>query len=238
MPWRIQRLIPILTFLALLSAAARAGAADFAVNTTVDLAADGRRCLPGLPGAPTPTCSLRAAIQEASRTPEDDRITLPAGTYGLTIRGTDEDDGQTGDLDVFGGVVILGAGVPAGYCVSGRSPLTPPDLPLPGGCSAVPEGSGEWTLIDGGEMDRVFHVHTGRLEIRDLAIAHGTAHSRGFVDPDRLAAGGGILNLGRLTLINVAISRNRACCGGGIFNGGDLSLSNVSVAFNDSTGGG
>ncbi len=65
-------------------------------------------------------CSLREAIRAANTdTAVDacpagsgtDIITLPAGTYKLTIAGANEDAAATGDLDITAGLVINGAGV-------------------------------------------------------------------------------------------------------------------------------
>jgi hypothetical protein len=55
-------------------------------------------------------CSLRAAVQEANATLGGDSILLPAGTYLLTLSGTDEDAASSGDLDVDDDLVLIGAG--------------------------------------------------------------------------------------------------------------------------------
>ncbi|MCS6909343.1 MAG: CSLREA domain-containing protein, partial [Anaerolineales bacterium] len=82
-------------------------AASITVNTTDDeLNNDG-------------DCSLREAIQAANTNTAvsgctagsgDDTITVPAGTYTLTIPGNNEDNGQTGDLDITSNITIIGAG--------------------------------------------------------------------------------------------------------------------------------
>ena len=53
--------------------------------------------------------SLRAAIQEANALAGDDIITLPAGTYTLSIAGQLEEASATGDLDVTSNLTINGA---------------------------------------------------------------------------------------------------------------------------------
>ncbi len=53
--------------------------------------------------------TLRAAIQHANATPGADTITLPAGTYKLTIKGGEEDAGALGDLDITDDLTITGA---------------------------------------------------------------------------------------------------------------------------------
>ncbi len=54
------------------------------------------------------TCTLRAAIQEANTTEAADAITLPVGTYMLSISGTKEDNAAFGDLDIINPVTISG----------------------------------------------------------------------------------------------------------------------------------
>ena len=54
--------------------------------------------------------SLREAIIAANNTAGADDITLPAGTYTLTIAGQLEDAGATGDLDISDDLTITGAG--------------------------------------------------------------------------------------------------------------------------------
>lgn len=54
-------------------------------------------------------CSLRAAIQTANRRGGTVTIKLQPLVYSLTIKGTNESDGATGDLDVHTNVNIVGA---------------------------------------------------------------------------------------------------------------------------------
>lgn len=58
-------------------------------------------------------CSLRAAIQEANALPGADTIQLAAGTFLLSIAGSAEDAGATGDLDVVDDLSLVGAGADA-----------------------------------------------------------------------------------------------------------------------------
>jgi hypothetical protein len=55
-------------------------------------------------------CTLRAAIMESNALPGQQTVALPAGTYVLTIPGTDEDQAATGDLDIIDHLVLAGAG--------------------------------------------------------------------------------------------------------------------------------
>ena len=64
-------------------------------------------------GACNADCSLREAITAANGAVGADMITLPAGTYTLTIPnsgGTNEDNNATGDLDIKDSITINGAG--------------------------------------------------------------------------------------------------------------------------------
>ena len=109
-----RRLLYVFAILSILLSQVRiirvAAAGPFQVNSTADevdaLPGDGV-CETG-PG--NGVCTLRAAAQEANATTEADSITIPAGIYTLTISGTDEDEGATGDLDITQDVSIYGAG--------------------------------------------------------------------------------------------------------------------------------
>jgi CSLREA domain-containing protein len=87
-----------------------AAAATFAVNSNADAVdanpGDGV-CQTTTPGQ----CTLRAAVQEANALPGADTITVPAGTYTLSIAGAGENAAATGDLDVTQDVSITGAGM-------------------------------------------------------------------------------------------------------------------------------
>ncbi len=98
-------------------------------------------------------CTLRAAIQEANALPGADTIMVPAGTYTLTIYGSGEDAGYTGDLDISDDVTIIG-----GTSVSTDTLIT--------------------AQSSGGIRDRVMHIlgSTGRalnVELRNLSLIYG-----------------------------------------------------------------
>ncbi|MBK8268691.1 MAG: hypothetical protein IPK83_10485 [Planctomycetes bacterium] len=80
-------------------------AAEFVVTRTDDPAPDG--CAPG-------DCSLREAVIAANAAAGADTITLPAGTFTLSIAGAagvDDIDPAISDLDIgWGGLTINGAG--------------------------------------------------------------------------------------------------------------------------------
>ncbi|MBE7463164.1 MAG: hypothetical protein HS116_06650 [Planctomycetes bacterium] len=211
--WLYKHAPLVLAYLALESGFA--SAATPTVDTIVD-EADG-----GAGGSGT---SLRDAIIQANGDFADDTITLPAGTYTLTLAGTGENNAAYGDLDVigYGNLLIEGGGVGT-------------------------------TFIDGNDLDRVFHLTNasgGTVTLRNLTIRNGNAVDHpggGSAD----AAGGGIYNNGAaLTLDNVAVYGNDALAdngadgadgvfangqagygGGNAFGGGVYSYSSGSVTL-------
>ncbi len=78
-------------------------------------------------------CTLREAVIAANTdAPVDgctagsgaDTILLPAGTYPLALVGTCEDAARSGDLDIAGTVILLGAGASA-TVINRRFPFLP-----------------------------------------------------------------------------------------------------------------
>lgn len=122
-----------IALLALLACAA-AEAATFAVDTTddaVDAAIGDGLCARAGGG-----CTLRAAIQEANFDAAPDAIVLPAGTFALTLAGTNEDLSASGDLYVRASLAIAGAG-PLATTIDGASLDRVLDLFAPSGTTMV-----------------------------------------------------------------------------------------------------
>src|SRR5512132_2100312 len=193
-----------------------AAAATFNVNTTsdtVDVTPGNGVCADSL-GA----CSLRAAVMEANASAGADTISIPAGTYTLTRAPFDDEfnfDGareDIGDLDILNG-----------------------DLTIVGAGAAS-------TIIDGGNIDRVFDINSGytfspgtpgNVRIESVTLRHGNSptdsfgffHSGGAIQFDGLDWNTFSLANITLTVVNCAITDNQAAGqGGGIasFNGGNL----------------
>ena len=202
-------------------------AAEITVNISIDeVTANGN-------------CSLREAILAANADAvvdgctagsEADLITLVADTYTLSLPGSGEDEGLTGDLDIAGDLTITGS-------TDGR------------------------TIIDGGGIDRVFHLDPSgaggffftfsHLTIRNgdagaddgggIALSNGTATFNEVTISGNKTTGSGCgiySSGGTLTLNNSTISNNASTCtGGGIrFSGTTGNLNNVTIA-NNSFGG-
>ncbi|HEV7730666.1 MAG TPA: choice-of-anchor Q domain-containing protein [Candidatus Binatia bacterium] len=84
-----------------------ASAVTFTVNSTTDAvdATPGDGTCAAAGGA----CTLRAAVQEANALAGADEISLPAGTFLLSLVGSGEDAAATGDLDVTQPLTVTGA---------------------------------------------------------------------------------------------------------------------------------
>jgi len=156
-------------------------------------------------------CTLRAAVMEANASISADTITLPAGTYTISIANStsDENGALEGDLDITDDLTINGAGAAT-------------------------------TIIDGGGIDRLLHINpcsTGStvalsVSLADLTIQNGDVGS---------SVGGGIFDgsfSDTLSLGSCAITGNRSSgSGGGISSSGTLNVTGGAITGNTSTGG-
>ena len=148
----------------------------FVVNSTLDTADVNPG--DGIAADVAGNVTLRAAIQEANAHVGGDTITLPVGTYALTMFGAGEQAAALGDLDLTDDVTLTGAGA-------------------------------NDVIINGANQDRVFDVMAGvHAKISGVRIVGGLAM---LSQED----GGGIRNLGMLTLQNVVLVGNSAAGGGG-----------------------
>lgn len=115
---------PVALALAVAAFAPRADAATFNVTTTLDAAASPAAVNQGVCDDGQGQCTLRAAIQVADAASTPTTIVVPAGTYTLTVAGTDESavlsngtyavahvpDAGEGDLNITQSMTIIGAG--------------------------------------------------------------------------------------------------------------------------------
>ena len=177
-----------------------------------DPAPDG--CQPG-------DCSLREALISANNNPGQDSITLPPGTYTLSIQGQGENAAATGDLDITGDLSITGDG-PASTIIDGGAAQDTIFQILPGAAASISgiairnanPGGGYAGGLDNG----------GSLNLSDCAITDNTAS----------ANGGGAWNDGTMTLDMCTVSGNVADGnGGGLYNrNGALTISNSTISNN------
>ncbi len=150
-------------------------------------------------------CSLREAIIAANIRFGENAIFLPGASYILAIPGKDEDQAQTGDLDINDDLTIIGTG------------------PFVG-------AGGKVTIINGGNVDRVFDIDPLKNDIKvtlsGVTITDGTSE-----------VGGGIRNFGTLTMKHSIIRNNNPGYGGGIGNlGGTLTLHHSMIRDNFAAG--
>ena len=208
-------------------------------------------------GSCTPQdCSLREAIIAANATTDFNVIEVPAGRYVLAIGGTGEQASATGDLDILNGVVIHGAGARKTIIDGGgidrvlHVPYTGTstlfhvwieNVTVTGGVISNEIGGGLWNQ----QPTATFHLL--RSTVRGNRATQGGGIGNGYpfettmiIDRSTISGnrapdgqGGGIQNVGTLTIINSTISGNRTMHGGGLMNHqGSTTIQYSTIAFN------
>lgn len=163
-------------------------------------------------------CSLREAIL-AGNQGGNTSIILPAGTYILTIAGSSESYGLTGDLDITANLALHGSG-------AGITTITT--------SAAVSE--------------RAFEIKSGvTVSFEDLEIQGGGIQNAGTLSLSRCTIahsnhsglnGGAIYNAGTLSIYQSTLHHNSAIDGGAIYNAqnGRLTLSASTINNNQASG--
>lgn len=165
--------------------------------------------------------SLREAVQASNLLGGPDTILLPAGTYGLTMAGSNEDAAVTGDLDVSDALVIAS---------------------LDGGPVILQAASGDRLL---------HVLAGGALVLSNLNLTGGSGdfggaiRNEGALRADGCALyanaaiqGGAIHNAGTATVFQCTLSGNSAVSGGALAStGGLVEIWHSTVAENAATGG-
>jgi len=219
--------LPVLALAGIWSAAP-ARAVDIVVSTTTD----------GVPG------SLRAAITAANATAGHDTITVPAGTYVLTVNGRFEDGNATGDLDITDDVTIQGAGagqtIIVGSSGSGASLVYDRVLDLFG--DPVPDVTLNDLTVTEGRVDNGIDGagirNSSSLLRMNRTVVTGNL-TFGVFGGGSSGQGGGVATLGGglMDATRCAFTSNRAnSAGGGIYKDGDgsLFLRNCTLSGNSS----
>lgn len=200
-------------------------------------------------------CTLRAAIQEANALAGADTITLPAGTYTLSLVGADEDAAATGDLDITADLTINGGGANVtSIDAAGIDRVFDVVYPATVVLSGLTVTGGEVTADNGGGI-----ANAGNLTLADSTLSDNQATG----DDGGLAGGGfggAVYNTGVLTVTNSTLSSNQAAggagadgsstgagggggggagLGGGIFNtsSGTVTITNTTISTNVALGG-
>jgi CSLREA domain-containing protein len=198
-------------------------------------------------------CSLREAVIAANASPGADTITIPVGTYILTLAGQGEDAAATGDLDIAGDTTLSGAGA-ASTTVNGSS-LDRVFHILPGVTAAmsgfaVHNGAapGNDNLGGGGILN-----DEGVLTLTDLLVSNSSSQRGGglrnslgtvtvtgctFQNNQAQDQGGGIYSDGVINLVNSVVSGNGALRGAGIGSSWDVTLNRVTINNNTASGDG
>lgn len=232
-----------------------ARATTFVVNETLDLAdADlGDNVCDVDLGTAGDQCTLRAAIQQANDTIGADVITLPAGTYVLTITGSDNNS-TVGDLDIREDVTINGAGA-LSTIIDASGLLATPDRVLHVIGSGVQSVINDVTITGGNvsadsgggiyNQNAELTLHNTRLINNTAAVGGGLANSNGLVTIDAstvttntatTSAGGLHTSGGRLLVVDSRLADNTAAAGGGALNAnGQMSFSGSTVSGNTAT---
>lgn len=198
-------------------------------------------------------CSLREAVAAANAKPGTGVILLGPGVYALSLPGIEENDARTGDLDVTGDLVILGAG-PERTILDGGGIDRVLDIRPKSGIeiydSTIRNGHARPGLLELGEGGGIRALGPLRL-VRTIIVDNVADYGGGvfgfsdFVVRDSTVSGnfaklfgGGLW--GNVHLFNVTISGNEAVNeGGGLFLAlDDTVLQNVTITGNKATLGG
>ncbi len=201
----------------------------FTVNTTTD--ENDANKVPG-------DVSLREAIIQSNATPGANTIVVPAGTYKLTISGSGETAGQTGDLDITNSVTIQGAG--SASTIINANGLDRA-LYVLGSGSTVPVVSISGVTIEGGRAPDASSLgpnNGGGIEVSDAtltvdqSVIENNRTGNGTGTSNSYAGRGGGINVdgGTLTVTNSIITANATGTGGTFGgDGGGISSSGSST---------
>lgn len=210
-----------------------AHAADFVVDTTTDSNAAAYQACTDAPN----DCSLRGAISKANAQAGDDTITLPAGTYTLTITGSKENNNATGDLDVLSTLTINGVGAASTIIQAGTTSSNGIDSVIGVG-NNTPSRRGDLTLngvtLRYGRSTAEYYgggtcVIMGSITANNCTIADNYS-------PD-VAGGIYVSSDTTVNLHNVLVSNNRADEGGGVYSDGTLNATDSTFANNRASSG-
>jgi hypothetical protein len=191
---------------------------------------------PGCSATGTGLCSLRDAILFANTktSAQTTTITLPAGTYTLTIPGRNETNALTGDLNIKANIAITGAGAASTIVQASATDSST-------GIDCVFSIAGLWNVTitgitirygncshDGGGISYSgSQTGGGSLRISESIIADNTTALP-------YGSGGGIADSGHdpVVLYHSAVSGNRAAYGGGITASTNFSITASTISGN------
>lgn len=150
-------------------------------------------------------CSLRAAITESNALAGSDIIIVSGGTYTHALPNANENSNAGGDWDITGSVQIVGQGVNSTFLQA----KSQPDI----------------------ATERVIEIVSTAavVSIEGVTVRYGKKSGAASATTN----GGGLRNLGTLTLNSVNVEYNKSPSGGGIYSEGPISLGNVNALFNN-----
>jgi uncharacterized repeat protein (TIGR01451 family) len=190
----------------LFGSTAMASAATFTVSSPTDAALSN----PASTSCPA-TCTLREAVQASDNVGGANTITVPAGSYKLTLADTasgQTDNPEVGDMDVKSGVTLT---------VSGAGSAS--------------------TTINANQIDRAFAVESGgSLSISGLTVENGAQPNVGQASADSISPGegGAFYNDGALSISNSVLTGDSAEYAGVVY--ADTSATSTSVTNSTVTG--
>jgi len=202
-------------------------------------------------------CSLREAVLAANGDTAvdactagsgDDVITLPPGTYTLTLAGAGEDNGQTGDLDLTGNVTINGGGQNS-TIIDGASADRIFDVQdgAQATLSGVTVQHGSTASGGGVNVSGALTVNASRITANTATGVGGGIFvggtltvTRSRIDGNQANGGGGIyVSFLPTTILESEISGNSVTGGGGgIYSSGSLAVVNSTLSGNTANGSG
>ena len=198
---------------------------------------------------------LRSSLRWALLITMSLSLVLPTPAYaaGLVVNTLDDELNSDGDCSLREAIEAANSNTavdacPAGeagnldeisFVVSGTITLTA-QLDVVAGGPLVIDGANAIAISGGGSV-RVIYIDTGAVvTLEDLSISNGTGdNASGICSPYiYYSCGGGILNLGTLTLTGSTLSGNGGFFGGGIYSSGTVALDQVVLADNNANNGG
>ena len=184
-------------------------------------------------------CSLREAIRAANTNAAVDAcpagtgfdtVAIPPGTYNLTVSGAGEDEGTSGDLDIFDDLIVVGASLASTildgqasdriFQVTTEVEVKFINLTLRNGFAVGSVYGG------GGILNGSPDALPGTIQVINCVFTQNNAEN----------TGGGLENVGTASLTNVSFIDNQSAVGGGIFSDGTLIMQGVTLHGNTASG--
>lgn len=171
--------------------------------------------------------TIRAAVQTANTTQNATTIVVPDGVFPFAIANSENDDAASGDVDVFGQVRIIGAGI-------GRSVLDAQSIDRLFDVHDTAEFEIFGVTMTGGRANEGGAIRNsgGKVAVIRSRIQDSTARING----------GAVWNDGELLIKESTLSNNSTTSplstgGGGIFNQGELIMDRSTLVGNSTSGG-